>query len=79
VTGTVSWMTVATGLRDVAQIRQGLVVFHSQREEVMDSGVGKSRFKDGLLLQQRRQQLSIAVETKANNNGLPDLLTGACM
>jgi hypothetical protein len=60
-------MTVAAGLRDVAQ-----------REEVMDSGVGECRFKDGLLFQQRRQ-LSIAVETKANNNGFPDLLTGACM
>ena len=59
-------MTVAAGLRDVAQIRQGLVVFHSQREEVMNSGVGESRFKDGLLFQQRRR-LSIAVETKANN------------
>ena len=72
-------MTVAAGLRDVAQIRQGLVVFYAEDcEEVMDSGVGESRFKDGLLFQQRRR-LSIAVETKANNNRFPDLLTGACM
>ena len=35
-------MTVAAGLRDVAQIRQGLLVFHLDCEELMDSSVDGS-------------------------------------